>query len=103
MKKLNFAFTWLARGAFLVLVLALVVDSLGCATHIGTAKAADGSESKGVYLSLGNTSGPADLEGAEISIPSTSMIGVIFRTMGNVALALIPGGASVVTVERPAE
>lgn len=103
MKKLNFGFTWLVRGAFVALMLALVVDSLGCAAHFGTIEAKDGSESRGVSLSLGNTTGPAGLEGAAISIPGATMVGTIFRTIGNVALALIPGGAAAVVVERPAE
>lgn len=116
------------NGLGFALILALVVGSLGCTTtmynHVKGGEPASEAEPGEeptepssedpsdfaaqecmavLHFGIGQTSGPCDIEGAAISLPGAAMIGEIFRTLGNVALAVIPGGAAAVVVERPAD
>jgi len=71
------------RALAIGMVAALV---FGCGVHAGKVTP---DECTGVYVSLGDTTGPCGLDGGTISLPGATVVGGIFQAAGDAAMALL--------------
>ncbi len=84
------------------LILALIL-SLGCSTFAGTidpGKEATAQECSGVYVSLGNTTGPCGLKGGGISLPGAELVGRVFEAVAGSVMAFL--GRAPIVIEHQA-
>lgn len=68
-----------------ILLSSLLLLTTSCATQIGVVENPDGTSQKGIYVSLGDTTGPAGMKGGVISVPGAMLIGNVFRYVGEFA------------------
>lgn len=81
-------------------IMVLLALTLGCAAHVG--KIESNGDSAGIYVSLGETTGPSGLEGGTISIPGATLVGGVFSAIAESVGAFF-GRAPVVIQHQDSE
>jgi hypothetical protein len=66
-----------------VIALLTILSLSGCAVNMGKTTT---DECKGVYVSVGDTTGPCGMKGGIISVPGAGLVGGVFKYVSDAVL-----------------